>query len=393
MINREAWELGSRRSCIRELFAYGRAQAQKLGEEAVCDFSLGNPATPPPEEVRSTLRALAQEADPMTLHGYTAAEGAAAARRAIADELNSRYQGDVRETDLFLTAGAAPALTAVFAALTVSPESEFVAIAPFFPEYAVFSGVRGAKLRIADADRKSFQIDIQALDKVLTPATQAVIVNSPNNPTGAVYTRETLTALAQLLSTRAARFGHPIYVISDEPYRELVYDGKETPYLPGIYPDTVVCYSYSKSLSLPGDRIGYVLVPPACADHDALLYAVAGAARSIGHVCAPATYQKVIERCTGARPDLAFYDRNRRLLWEALTSYGYDCVSPDGAFYLFCRAPGGDAKAFSDRAKRENLLLVPGGDFGCPTHFRAAYCVEEAVIHRALPIFRALAKP
>jgi aspartate aminotransferase len=390
MVNRQAWELGNRRSCIRELFAYGRAQAEQYGEEAVCDFSLGNPATPPPAEVRRALTEITLTEDPMTLHGYTPAEGAPATRAAIAASLNRRFGAGVRARDLFLTAGAAPALTATFAALTASKRSEFIAIAPFFPEYSVFSGVWGAELKVAEADEPDFQINMEALSAALTPETQGVIVNSPNNPTGAIYTRHTLEALARLLREREEQYGHPIYLICDEPYRELVYDGKEVPYLPALYADTVVCYSYSKSLSLPGDRIGYVLVPPAAADHDALLAAVAGAARAIGHVCAPATYQRLIADCTDAQPDLAFYDKNRRLLYEALTSYGYSCVYPDGAFYLFCRAPAGDAAAFSERAKAKNVLVVPCGDFGAPGYVRIAYCVDEKVIRRALPLFRAL---
>lgn len=389
MVNRRAWELGKSRSVIRELFAYGQAQREALGEDAVCDFSLGNPATPPPKEVLEALTRLTQSEEPTALHGYTAAEGAVSVRRAIADELNRRFDAGVSAGDLFMTAGAAPALTAVFAALTLSPETEFLAFAPYFPEYGVFTAVKGASMRVVQC-APDLTLDPAALDAALTERTQAVIINSPNNPSGVIYSRENLMAVAEVLTRRSREWGHPIYIVCDEPYRELVYDGKEVPYIPAIYPNTVVCYSYSKCLSLPGDRIGYVLVPPATEEHDDLLAAVAGAARGIGHVCAPATYQALVRECVGAVPDLAFYDGNRRLLFEALTEMGYELVYPAGAFYLLCRAPEGDGNAFSLRAKEKNLLLVPGAGFGCPAYVRIAYCVSRETVLRALPVFAAL---
>ncbi|MBQ4324454.1 MAG: pyridoxal phosphate-dependent aminotransferase [Clostridia bacterium] len=389
MVNRKAWELGSSRSVIRELFAYGQQQRQALGDDAVCDFSLGNPATPPPKGVLEALTRLTQSEDPTALHGYTAAEGAAATREAVARSLNARFSAGVTRGDVFMTAGAAPALTAVFAALTVSPDTEFLALAPYFPEYAVFTGIKGARMRVVPS-AADFSLDPAALDACLTPAVQAVILKSPNNPSGMVYTEENLRQVAEVLTRRSREWGHPIYIVCDEPYRELVYDGKAVPYVPGIYPNTVVCYSYSKCLSLPGDRIGYVLVPPTCEEHGDLLAAVAGAARAIGHVCAPATYQVLVRECADEAPDLAFYDENRRLLYGALSEMGYELVYLAGAFYLLCRAPEGDGDAFSARAREQNLLVVSGAGFGAPAYVRIAYCVSRETVLRSLPIFRRL---
>ena len=266
---------------------------------------------------------------------------------------------------------------------------EILAIAPYFPEYKPFSEANGLNFKVVPADIPGFQINFTALEEMLSPNTQAIIINSPNNPSGVVYTRETLEKLAALLEKKSAEVGHPIYIISDEPYRELVY-GVQTPWIPNIYANTVVCYSYSKSLSLPGERIGYVYVPKTCADSRALYAAVAGAARSCGHVCAPSLWQKVIARCTKLRPDLAAYDRNRKALYEGLTACGYEMAKPDGAFYLFIKAPGGDANAFSEKAKQKDLLLVPGDGFGCPGYFRICYCVSYDMIQRSLPIFKEL---
>ncbi len=390
MLNRKAWERGSSRSAIRELFALGQRIAAERGPEAVMDFSLGNPATPPPLVVRETLERLVREEDPVGLHGYSSAEGLYEVRAAIAADLNTRMSAGVCADDLFLTAGAAPALTAVFAALTEEAGDELLAVAPFFPEYAVFAEIYGATLRVVPADEQHFQMDFAALEASLTPRTRAVIINSPNNPSGVVYTRETLTRLAALLTAHSRRTGTPVYIVSDEPYRELVYDGREVAYLPQIYPNTVICYSYSKSLSLPGERIGYVLVPPACEGHDALRAAVAGAARSLGHVCAPVLFQRLVGACAGVMPDVTYYDRNRRLLYDGLVSMGYTCVMPQGAFYLLVRAPEGDGRAFSRRAAEAGVLVVPGESFGIPAYVRVAYCVAEETIRRAMPLFEKL---
>ena len=391
MINETAYLLGSNRSCIRELFEYGCQRAAIVGRENVYDYSLGNPSIPAPAGVNEAIRAILEDTDSLQVHGYTSAVGDMTARKAIADDLNLRYNAGVCPEQLFLGCGAAPELVSVFRALSV-PGCEILAIAPYFPEYKPFVEGTGATFKVVPPDVPGFQINMDALASMLTPNTQAVILNSPNNPSGVVYTKETLEQLAALLTEKSEAFGHPIYIVSDEPYRELVYGGVEAPFVPNIYPNTIVCYSYSKSLSLPGERIGYVYVPGQCADSAALYAAVAGAARSAGHVCAPSLQQKVIARCASLRPDLEAYDRNRKALYDALTSYGYEMAKPDGAFYLFIKAPGGDANAFSEKAKQKDLLVVPGDGFGCPGYFRICYCVSYDLIQKSLPVFEALIK-
>ena len=388
MLNEQALALGTHRSCIRELFEHGCRRAAEIGRENVFDYSLGNPSIPAPPEVAETIRQLLTDTEPLALHGYTSAVGDFETRQAIARDLNSRYAAEISPGELFLTCGAAPALTAVFKALTTE-KAEILAIAPYFPEYKPFVQSVGAVFRVAEPDVPNFQIRLEAVEKRINPHTAAVIVNSPNNPSGVVYTRETLEKLGALLKAKAAQYGHPIYIVADEPYRELTY-GVQAPFIPTIYPDTVVCYSYSKSLSLPGERIGYVYVPAGATDSAQLYAAVAGAARSMGHVCAPSLWQKVIARCAHLRPDLERYDRNRRTLYESLTAMGYEMARPDGAFYLFVKAPGGDAQAFSLEAMKRDLLLVPGDDFGCPGYFRMCYCVDYEMIQRSLPVFQAL---
>lgn len=389
MVSEKMLELGSTRSCIRELFEYGIRQAAVVGSENVFDYSLGNPSIPAPAKVNESLVSVIQETDSLKVHGYTPAPGSMDARKAIADDLNQRFDAHVRAENIFFTCGAAPALTSVIRALAV-PDAEIIAIAPFFPEYRPFVENNGGKFVMVPANTENFQISFDALKERITANTQAVIINSPNNPSGVIYTRETLERLGALLTEKGEEYGHPIYVIADEPYRELVYDGAEVPYVPSIYPNTIICYSYSKSLSLPGERIGYVCVPDCAADSGAVFAAVAGAARSLGHVCSPALFQRVVALCTAERPDLEAYDRNRNALYNALTSYGYECIKPNGAFYLFIKAPGGNSKAFSDKAKEKNLLIVPGDDFGCPDHFRICTCVSYDMIMRSLPIFKEL---
>ena len=389
MLNETAYTLGSNRSCIRELFEYGRKQAAIVGLENVFDYSLGNPSIPAPPEVNQAIRDILADTDSLALHGYTSAVGDLETRKAISDDLNRRYSAQTQPEDFFLGCGAAPELVSVFRALAV-PGGEILAIAPYFPEYKPFAEESGLQFQVVPPDLPDFQINLAAVEAMLTPHTQALILNSPNNPSGVVYTRQTLQALAELLEKKAEAFGHPIYLISDEPYRELVYSGVEVPFVPQIYRDTVICYSYSKSLSLPGERIGYVYVSTQAADSKKLYAAIAGAARGCGHVCAPSLWQKVIARCTHLRPDLESYDRNRKALYEGLTSLGYEMAKPDGAFYLFVKAPGGDAAAFSEKAKQKNLLLVPGDDFGCPGYFRVCYCVSFDMIQRSLPVFAQL---
>ena len=389
MINERAYALGANRSCIRDLFEFGRQRAAIVGEENVFDYSLGNPSIPAPPQVNDAIREILANTDSIQVHGYTSAVGDLQTRQAIADDLNKRYGTDVTPDALFIGCGAAPELTAVFRALAV-PGAEILAIAPFFPEYRTFVEDAGAAFRVIPPDVPGFQIRMDVLEEMLNTNTVAIIINSPNNPAGTVYSRETLAALAALLKKKAEQFRHPIYIVADEPYRELAYDGVQVPFIPAIYPDTIVCYSYSKSLSLPGERIGYIYVPKVAADSAQLYAAICGAARAGGHVCAPSLMQKVIARCAHLRPDLESYRRNRQALWQGLVDAGYEVAKPDGAFYLFVKAPGGDAKAFSERAKKKDLLVVPGDSFGCPGYFRICYCVSYDRIQRSLPLFRQL---
>lgn len=389
MVNSTMLALGQTRSCIRELFEYGLRRA--AAGERVYDFSLGNPSIPAPPEVNDRFVSILRNMDSLAVHSYTQAPGTMDARQAVAEELNQRYGADLRGENFFFTCGAAPALVSVIRALATEG-SEILAITPYFPEYRPFVESSGAAFVPVPAEKETFQIDCTALEARVTPRTQAVIVNSPNNPSGVIYTRETLKKLAEVLTRKGAEYGHPIYLISDEPYRELVYDGAEVPFVPDIYPNTVICYSYSKSLSMPGERIGYVCVPDRAADSGEVFAAAAGASRILGHVCAPSLQQRVVAACAASRPDLGAYDRNRTTLYDALTSYGYQCVKPKGAFYLFVKAPGGNAQAFSDQAKARNLLIVPGGDFGCPDYFRASTCVSHEMLLESLPIFEDLIK-
>ena len=391
MVNQEYYNLGTAPSVIRQLFAYGLEQAKVVGPEKVYDYSLGNPSIPAPKKVNESIKKIVDETDSIKLHGYSMAPGFEEARAAVAKDLAARFGLEVKASELFFTCGAAPALISIIKALLVDADSEIMAIAPFFPEYRPFVTANGGKLVVVPADTKAFQIHLDAVEERITKHTQAIIVNSPNNPSGVVYTEETLKGLAALLERKSAEYGHPIYIIADEPYRELVYGGVKVPFIPCLYKNTIVCYSYSKSLSLPGERIGYVYVPGFADDSHAVYAAISGAARIMGHVCPPTLVQKVIELCAEERPDLVAYDENRNLLYNSLTEMGYECAKPDGAFYLFVKAPNGDAVAFSEKAKLEhNLLVVPADGFGCPGFFRLSYCVSNDMIRRSLPAFKAM---
>ena len=391
MINRQMQELGSKRSTIRELFEYGNQRAAVVGRENVFDFSIGNPSIPAPDAVR---QAIVEEAagDPVALHGYTSAQGAAGVRAALAADLSRRFGTDYTGDSLYLTAGAAAALSCAFRAV-LCPGDEVVIFAPYFPEYRMFieSGA-GAKCVVVPPSVADFQINFDALEQCLNEKTKAVVINSPNNPSGAVYAEQTIRRLAEMLTEKERAYGHPIYQIPDEPYREIVYDGTQVPFIPHYYADTVVCYSYSKSLSLPGERIGYVLVPPQAADSSDLYAAVCGAGRALGYVCAPSLFQRVAARCAGMTGDISAYQANRDLLYQGLTAMGYRCIKPAGAFYLFPQTLEPDDRAFCERAKKYDLLVVPGSDFGAPGHMRISYCVREDTIRRALPLFEKLAQ-
>ena len=387
MFNKTAYGLGSVSSYIREVFEYGRQQAKIVGEENVFDYSLGNPSIPAPEKVNETIINVLNTESSIKVHGYTSGPGDDSIREAVAKNLTERFGKVIRPANLFFTCGAAPALMTALTALACE-DSEVIAIAPFFPEYKPFIESSGNKFVMVPADTTSFQIDMAALESLVNEHTQAIIVNSPNNPSGVVFSQETLEKVGAILGAAAEKYGHPIYIIADEPYRELVYDGVEVPFIPNVYKDTIVCYSWSKSLSLPGERIGYVLVPDDATDSAELFAAVAGAARMLGHVCAPSLIQRVVAACCDIMPDLEAYDVNRNLLYNGLTEIGYECAKPQGAFYLFVKAPGGDAMAFAEKAKKKNLLIVPSDSFGVPGYFRLSYCVSKEMIERSLPAFK-----
>ena len=391
MINETMKELGNKRSVIREIFEFGNRRRAEIGAENVYDFSLGNPNVPAPEAVNRTMIELLQTKSDMYLHGYTSAQGAIDTREAVAADLNRRFGTAFHKDNFYMTCGAAASLKISLTAL-YTPGDEVIAFTPFFPEYRVFVETCGAKLVTAASDQDTFQIDFEVLKPLITEKTKAVIVNSPNNPSGVVYTAETVTKLAELLRAKEAEFGHAIYLIADEPYRELVYDGMDVPYLTKYYKDTIVCYSYSKSLSLPGERIGYILVPDEVTDAKDIYAAVCGAGRALGYVCAPSLAQHVIASCTGMVSDLNVYKLNRDLLIDNLTEFGFTCIHPDGAFYLFMKSPIADAGAFCEKAKDFDLLLVPADSFGTPGFVRIAYCVSTEMIRNSLPAFRKLAE-
>ena len=391
-VNEKMASLGKVRSVIRDIFEYGNKRRREIGAENVYDFSLGNPSVPAPDEVSDAISDLLKNFDPVALHGYTSAVGDEKVRTAIADDINKRFAAGVTKDDIYMTCGAAASLTVSLGAV-VNQGDEVVVIAPFFPEYRVFSEASGATLTVVPADTQTFQADLHAFDMAITPKTKAVIINSPNNPTGVVITPEKINSLCEILKRKEEEYGKTIYLISDEPYRELVYDGKtEVPYLINLYDDTIVCYSFSKSLSLPGERIGYIVVSNRIKDNREVYAAVCGAGRALGYVCAPSTMQRVVSRCLGKTSDISVYRQNRDLLYNALTSYGFECVYPDGAFYLFMKSPEPDAKAFCERAKKYELLLVPSDSFGCPGYVRISYCVSTDMIKRSLPAFEALSK-
>ena len=391
MVSQAMKNLGTARSVIRELFEYGNQRAAVVGRENVYDFSLGNPSVAPPPVVNETAIRLLQEPN-SPIHAYTSAPGDYAARQRFAGSLNRRFQGNYKPEQLYLTVGAAASLCCCFHALSC-PGDEIIVFAPYFPEYSVFIAGAGAKMVVIPPEMEHFQIDFDAFEQALTPNTKGVVINSPNNPSGVVYSLETLQKLAGILKEKAAQYGHPIYLISDEPYREIVFSGFQVPWVPHLYEDTLVCYSYSKSLSLPGERLGYVLVPDQVTDSADVYAAIAGAGRCLGYVNAPSLFQQVTSLCCEETSDLAFYERNANILVPALREMGYHVPQPGGAFYLFPRSLEPDDLAFSERAKKDfDLLLVPGTGFGAPGHVRLAFCVDTGMIERSLPKFKALAE-
>ena len=390
MINEKMRALGAKRSVIRELFEYGKIRKAEIGEENVYDFSLGNPSVAAPEAVNEELVRLIREESSILLHGYTSAQGDLGVRRAIADYVNKTHGESVSADCFYMTVGAAAALTCSLTALASEGE-EVIVPSPYFPEYKVFIEKTGASIVEVPCLEGSFALDVEAIGNAINAKTAAIIINSPNNPTGAVYTEENIKALTDMLKAKEAELGRPVYLICDEPYRELVYDGVKVPFLTKYYDDTVVCYSFSKSLSLPGERIGYALICPRMRDFVSVYQAVCGAGRALGYVCAPSLLQKLLPAVLGQVSDVSVYDRNRRLLMDTLSSHGIESVKPDGAFYLFIKSPSGDSAEFCERAKKFEILLVPSDDFGCGGYARLAYCVRTEQIERALPALRALA--
>ena len=385
MINEAMYEYGSKSSVIRELFAYGLERKKIVGEDKVYDFSIGNPSIPAPPQLKQVLLELLEE-PPEILHGYSPASGDPEAKRLLAESVNRRFGTCYTEDNFYMTVGAAASLSITVNALA-DPGDEFITFAPFFPEYAVWVETAGAKLLVTPADTKQFQIELDSFEKLVGPKTKGVIVNSPNNPSGVVYTEETIRGLAEILERKQKEYGTTIYLISDEPYREIVYDGMKVPYIPVYYANTIVCYSYSKSLSIPGERIGYILVPDEVADSVRVRAAVAGAGRALGFVCAPVLFQKAVARCADVTGDISAYARNRDLLYNGLTELGYECVRPQGAFYLFVKSLEPDANAFSGHAKKHDVLVVPSDTFGCTGYVRISYCVSEKTIRDAMPAF------
>lgn len=390
MLNEQMFEYGSKSSVIRELFAYGLERKKIVGADRVYDFSIGNPSIPAPRQIKEAILELLEEPAEV-LHGYSPAAGDPEVRKALADSVNRKFGTRYSADNFYMTVGAAASISISIRALT-NPGDEFITFAPFFPEYVVWVETAGAKLLVTPADPGNFQIDFDALERLISPRTKGVIINSPNNPSGVVYSEKTIRRLAELLERKGKEYQNAIYLLADEPYREIVYDGVQVPFVPFYYKNTLVCYSYSKSLSMPGERIGYIIVPDEAEDSTRVMAAVAGAGRALGYVCAPVLFQKVVARCTEVSGDISAYQQNRDLLYRGLTELGYECVKPQGAFYLFVKALEPDAKAFSEHAKKHDVLVVPGDSFGCGGYVRISYCVSEKTIRDAMPAFAQIMK-
>lgn len=389
MVNQKAKQLGNSPSVIRDLFEYGKKRKQEIGEDNVFDFSIGNPSVPPPQEVTKALINLLQNEEPTKLHGYTSAVGDKNVRQKIAEYLNITYSAKTCADLIYLTVGAAASLTSTLNAV-INAGDEVIVFAPYFPEYKVFIEKAGGIVKTVNPVEPSFLPNLEEFEKALTTQTKAVIINSPNNPTGVLLKNKDLQNIVDILNAKEREFKHNIYLISDEPYRELLYSNEEYPFVTNLYNNSIVCYSFSKSLSLPGERIGYILVNPACNNAKDVYFAICGAARSLGFICAPSLFQYVLPYCLGKTSDLSIYKTNRGLLYNALTEYGYKVVRPDGAFYLFVKAPNGNSIEFSQKAKEFELLLVPSDSFGYSGYVRVSYCVTTKQIENSLPAFKKL---
>ena len=390
-INEKMYELGSKRSVIREIFEYSKKRAQEIGTENVFDFSLGNPSVPAPNCVKEAILDLLEKEDPTLLHGYTSAQGDLSVRKAIADDINKKFNVGLTPDLIYMTCGAAASLTISLKAVLNKGE-EVIAFAPYFTEYKVFVENANGVLVKCNPEDITFQIDLEHFNSLINKNTRAVILNSPNNPSGVVYTEETIKNVCKILEEKQKEYGKEIYLIVDEPYRELVYGNVKVPYLMNYYDNAIVCYSFSKSLSLPGERIGYIAVNPKMSKKTEVYLSVCGAGRSLGYVCAPSLFQQVVKKTIGATTDVKIYEENRNILLNSLTEYGYTCVNPDGAFYLFVKALEKDANAFAEKAKKYEILVVPCDDFGVEGYVRIAYCVDKQRIVNSLPAFKKLAK-
>ena len=377
-------------SAIRTMFEEGNRLKKQYGADKVYDFSLGNPSVPAPDCVREAIVDLANNEDPVTLHGYMNNAGFEDVRETIAQSLNRRFEIDFSAKNLIMTVGAASGLNVILKTV-LNPGEEVIVFAPYFLEYGAYVKNYDGKLVEISPDTETFQPDLEELERKITANTRAVIVNSPHNPTGVIYSEDTIKALAAILEKKQKEYGSVIYLISDEPYRELAYDGAEVPYLTKYYKNTVVGYSYSKSLSLPGERIGYLVIPDDLEDSETVIAAAGIANRILGSVNAPSLMQKVIARCVDAEVDVAAYDKNRLALYNGLTACGFQCIKPQGAFYLFVKSPVDDEKEFCEAGKKYNILMVPGSSFACPGYVRLAYCVSYETIINSLPEFKKLA--
>ncbi len=389
MISQKMLELGKKSSVIREIFEYGLKRKAEIGAQNVFDFSLGNPSVPAPQKVTDIMKRLMDETPAEKLHGYTSGPGDMGVRTKIAEYIKSKYNVDARPGLVYMTCGAAASLTITLNAI-VEEGDEVIAFAPFFPEYRVFVEQTGAKLVVVSCKKENLQIDFEAFEKAITKNTKAVIINSPNNPSGVIVPEADVLKLAKLLEEKQKEFNKEIFLISDEPYRELVFTGEKVAYIPSVYNNSFVCYSYSKALSLPGERIGYIFVSPTMKQADEVFAAVCGAGRALGYVCAPSLMQYVISECLDDTADVSVYEKNRNILYEALTAIGYTVIKPDGAFYMFVKALEEDANAFYERAKKFDLLIVPSDSFGVEGFVRISYCVDTDLIERSIPAFKAL---
>ena len=389
MVSEKMMQLGKKSSIIREIFEYGKKRKAEIGAENVFDFSLGNPSVPAPQKVTDVMTKLMSEVPAEVLHGYTSGPGDMNVRTAIAEYINNKFGVEANAGLIYMTCGAAASLTITLNAIT-EPGDEVIAFAPFFPEYRVFAEQAGAKFVTVSCKQEDLQIDFDALEKAINKNTKAIIINSPNNPSGVIVPEKDVIKLTDLLKEKQKEYNKEIFLISDEPYRELVFTGEKVPYIPCYYENSFVCYSYSKALSLPGERIGYIFVSPNMKDAGDVYAAVCGAGRALGFVCAPSLMQYTIAQCLEDTADISIYEKNRKLLYEGLTNIGYTVIKPDGAFYMFVKALEDDAFKFYERAKNFELLLVPSDDFGCKGFVRISYCVDTQLIENSLPAFKAL---